>query len=91
MIKVKVNSQPIVSVGVASDASMKVNVGSTTMIAPSELEQYAGPYEVVPKVNSQTLSTARKMMRDDITVREVPYYEVSNQFGGNTVYIAKEL
>lgn len=91
MIKVTVHPQPIVSVGVAADASMKVNVGSTTMVAPSKLEQYTGPYEVVPKVNSQTLSTARKMMRDDITVREVPYYEVSNQFGGNTVYIAKEL
>lgn len=91
MIKVTVHPQPIVSVGVSADASMKVNVGSTTMMDPSELEQYTGPYEVVPKVNSQTLSTARKMLRDDITVREVPYYEVSNQFGGNTVYIAKEL
>lgn len=91
MIKVKVTTMPAVSVGIVAAASLQVNVGSTTMTAPSELEQYTGPYEVVPKVNPQTLSTARKMMRDDVTVREVPYYEVSNQFGGNTVYIAKEL
>lgn len=54
-------------------------------------DQYDGPYEIVPKTEPQILSTREKTMMDDVTVREVPYFEVSNQFGGNTVYIAKEL
>ena len=91
MIWVNVIQQPIVSVGIVETESISVNVGSTTMIASSDVEIYDGPYEVIPKVNSQALSTAGKMMNDDVTVLEVPYYEVSNQFGGNTVYIAKEL
>lgn len=30
-------------------------------------------------------------MKEDVTVLEVPYYEVSNDQNGTTVYIAKEV
>lgn len=52
--------------------------------------QYEGDYEVIPKVTSQVLKTKQKVMTDDLTVKEVPVYEVSNTSGGTTIYIAKE-
>lgn len=71
--------------------SGKLNAEMPGSIVFSIQDQYDGPYEIIPKTEPQVLSTKEKTMMDDVTVREVPYFEVSNQFGGNTVYIAKEL
>lgn len=71
--------------------SGKLNAEMPGSIVFSIQDQYDGPYEIIPKTEPQVLSTKEKTMMDDLTVREVPYFEVSNQFGGNTVYIAKEL
>ena len=49
---------------------------------------YDGDYIVTPKTTEQTLATARKSMRSDVTVEAIPYSEVSNPAGGNTVNIA---
>ena len=51
-------------------------------------DPYPGPYEVIPKAwEDQILATNGKNMEDDVTVYEVPYDEVSNQYG-TTVTIA---
>lgn len=52
---------------------------------------YDGEYQVTPKAyNSQVLQTQNKLMTDNVTVFEVPYYETSNLYG-DTVYIASEV
>ena len=53
---------------------------------PIGYEDYAGPYKVTPKVESQALSTADKHMTHDVTIEPIPYYEVSNQ-NGKTIII----
>lgn len=51
-------------------------------------DPYPGPYEVIPKAwEDQILATNGKNMEDDVTVYEIPYDEVSNQYG-TTVTIA---
>ena len=35
----------------------------------------------------QTLPTASKTMYTDVTVKAIPYYDVSNPSGGTTIYI----
>lgn len=67
-----------------------VSFGVQTVPKPSDIPYYEGDYEVIPEVVSQTLETRNKIMRDDVTVREIPYYEVSNE-SGLTVYIAESL
>lgn len=43
---------------------------------------YAGPYTVTPKVEEdQVLDTDGKLMSDDVTVFEIPYFETSNLYG----------
>ena len=52
---------------------------------------YTGDYVVTPLAHEQTvLKTKGKAMTDDVTVLEVPYYEISNPTG-DTVYIASEV
>lgn len=42
---------------------------------------YEGPYEVTPTRSEQILSTKAKLMRDDVTVHEIPYYQTTNPYG----------
>lgn len=54
-------------------------------------DPYAGSYEVTPKVDGQTLSTKGRVMTDDVTVHPIPFFNVSNNSGGRTVYIGNEV
>lgn len=49
--------------------------------------EYAGPYEVAPTLDAQTLETSGFLMRENMTIKEIPIYEVSNNSGGTTVII----
>ena len=50
-------------------------------------ELYEGDYVVRPEVDQQTLPTATKLMRDDLTVLAIPRHEVDNDAGGQTCII----
>ena len=54
-------------------------------------DPYTGDYEITPKVDAQTLPTAQKFLHQDVTVKGIPIFDVSNMSGGRTVYIAKEV
>ncbi len=63
----------------------------TGVIAQSggSFPKYEGDYEVTPSMkNDITLETAKKLMTDNVTVKKIPRYDVSNEAGGTTVYIA---
>lgn len=55
----------------------------------SEVEEYAGSYEVIPKTFEQTLATKDKYLKQDIAVKGVRASEVSNSVGGTTFYIGE--
>ena len=53
-----------------------------------EPPHYEGPYVVRPApFRSQVLETANKLLDDDVTVEEIPYYKTSNPAGGYTAVI----
>ena len=55
-------------------------------------ETYSGDYVITPKADEiQKLETKEKYMYDDVTVKAIPYFETGNEYGGNTVYIGKEI
>lgn len=56
-------------------------------VTVGDVERYQGPYEVTPAVSAQTLPTRAKVMSDDLEVKAIPFYEVSNLAGGDTAYI----
>ena len=61
-----------------------VAIGGTVVQEP---DYYEASYEIEPKTNSQKLDTKNKTMRDDLIIKPIPYYEVSNTANGITVTI----
>ncbi len=60
--------------------------GEVTVYVP-DVEVYDGPTEATPKRARQTLHTAGKLLRENITIEEIPYSETVNSAGGITVNI----
>ena len=57
-----------------------------------DLPTYDGEITIIPQVeNAQTLKTAGKYLEQDVQVKEIPQYSVSNDAGGITFIIGKEL
>lgn len=65
-----------------------VNVGG---VIKEEPDYYEGEYEVTPSTEQKVLETKQKFMEDDVTVRKIPFYEVTNETGGTTVTIGREV
>lgn len=42
---------------------------------------YLGEYEVIPSTEEQTLATKNKTMSENVTIKQIPTYEVSNESG----------
>lgn len=60
--------------------------------AARELPRYSGTYEVTPQaIGSTTLETAQTFVESDIVVKQIPYYQTSNDSDGDTVYIGTEV
>lgn len=53
----------------------------------TEHEIYSGSYDVTPNIEQQILDTSDKIMTQNVKVEAIPYYTVSNEYGGNTVII----
>ena len=81
-----------------SDQRININFAETTdrfalgfgeiqRVTYLEVEKYDGDYEVTPKISEQTLATKDKFMSDDVTVKAIPYAEVTNKSGGKTATI----
>lgn len=56
-----------------------------------DTDPYTGEYEITPAINAQTVPTAQKFMAEDMRIKAIPFYDVSNTSGGSTVYIGKEI
>lgn len=50
-------------------------------------ETYEGIYNVIPSGKKQTLYTVEKVMKENVVVEKIPYYEVSNDSDGITAII----
>ena len=59
-----------------------VNVGGTI-----RQESYDRSYEVTPTIKQQILQTKNKTMINDLTIKSIPYSEVTNTSNGITVTI----
>lgn len=81
----------IVKVSIIPQESVTVHVDAVTRTSANDVPVYDGPYGAIPKVEAQTLPTAKKLMTDDVIVHPIPYFCVSNPSGGDTVYIGGEI
>ena len=78
---------------VNTNANQKVGVTSGVITVPvyKDIPEYEGMYDVTPRVVEQRMETKDKIMKDDVTIKSIPFFNVSNTSGGCTVYIGNEV
>lgn len=66
-----------------ADVLIDIELESDIVVVGSgdRLPDYQGKYEVIPTMQEKTLQTKNKSMKDDITIKKIPSYEVSNDTG----------
>ena len=69
----------------SSALSSNLSIGSNNTYL-----DYSGSYDIIPTENDQTLQTKNKILRDNLLVERIPYYETSNEYG-KTIYIGDEV
>lgn len=70
------------------DISMENDV---IKVISDDVEKYEGIYDITPQAfQNQELYTKDKLLKENITVKEIPFFETSNQYG-NTIYIGSEV
>ena len=75
----------------ACDPTIKLKSAVTVIHETDGGEAYEGDYTVTPKVTRElTLETKRKVMKDDVTVKKMPQFEVANEAGGATLILGDE-
>lgn len=73
-----------------SQPSLKATL-SQIRIVRAGYPMYTGDYVVTPLAGEETiLPTQDKALQNNVTVLEIPYYEVSNA-SGQTIYIGTEI
>lgn len=96
-LKIEKRIEELASVGAILPEVTKKDVGKVLIVSSEgkwsadSLPTYDGEYSVTPKVNSQTMETEGKLMSDNLTINSIPYFDVKNQSGGNTIYIGEEV
>lgn len=85
-VRVCVAAASAVQVAAATPAASVAVTGPVVVGAP----EYSGPYDITPLFSVQTLPTAKRLMQQDVTIRKIPQYEVSNDSGGYTLIIGDE-
>lgn len=81
-LEVSIEAVPVLNASVQT-AEISLNV--------SDNEIYRGEHEVVPQTFEQVLDTSHKYLLDNVTVRSIPFFEIGNESGGNTIYIGSEV
>lgn len=90
MIKVTVKNQPKINVDMKKSPAADIGIRSSTTVI-NTAPTYNGSYSVKPKAFEDiTLPTANKLMKNNVTIEKVPYFETSNETG-TTIYIADSI
>lgn len=82
-IRATIKSRESISGSIASAG----NITAVVSNGISDFDVYSGEYNVVPKIESQTLETKFKSMEENVTIESIPYQEVTNISGGTTATI----
>lgn len=73
------------------NSSFKIKFEYFQKVTDIRADKYDGAYTVVPKAEAQVLPTKKKYLEDNVTVTEIPYFDVTNPAGGQTIYIGSEV
>lgn len=85
-LKLSIPTAEPLNLGILPPPPLNIEIGCGGV--RDNAEEYSGEYIITPLAFEQTtLETTGKLMRDDVTVLEIPYYRSSNPHGGDTIFI----
>ena len=87
-VRLTIAPEPTVRLRIDPEAGVDFAATEYIPYYATELPDWEGPYEVIPRVDAQVFGTNEHAMRADLTVTGVPYAEVTNESGGLTASIA---
>lgn len=64
-----------------------MNAEQVRVIYDSPYPEYTGATDVTPQIIEQTLPTQNTLLKKDIFISAIPYYETTNLSGGYTAII----
>ena len=71
-------------------SAIEVQLQNVVLISV-EGKKYEGEYDITPSTyNDKVLATRNLVMAQDVTVRKIPQFEVSNTSNGKTLIIGEE-
>ena len=74
-----------------SETPVTMRVCDAIVVGTAAADPYEGAYVIIPKTTDQSLDTERKLMLQDLLVKQIPFYDVSNAAGGSTIIIGNEV
>lgn len=92
-----INALETLSGFIAAEASLSGTLSSVGGLAgkvsvTKEYDIYDGEYKIIPRIfEEQVLPTSNRVLKEDVVVKEVPFYETGNDSGGITAYIGKDV
>lgn len=92
-LKVKIGKPTTIKARLKKPDKLRVRFGNVSVTTEGyRPPTYEGEYVITPSTTEkQTLKTAQTFLENDVTVLKIPYYEVSNNTDGTTVYIGNEV
>lgn len=86
-IETSLSGKIIFSSDLRGSLSANENILGAKASISTDHDLYSGAYDVTPEIEEQTLNTSDKLMLDDVKIRAIPYYSVSNKYNGETIII----
>lgn len=83
-IRLKFHTDEPFKIGFKNEQTFNAIFGSYGVGAPTP---YDGAYVVTPTMEDQTLATKRRMMEQNMVVKQIPHYTTANPAGGQTMTI----
>ena len=80
----------IIGAGLNIIGAIKNDTLSGTLNIGGTYQDYSGAYDVTPKTEGQILETENKILRQDVLIKKIPYFETSNEYG-ETIFIGSEV
>ena len=85
-----VSGEMLPKAGVLTDDYLQGEIQASSEPVENFLREYEGSYEIDPTKSRQILPTKDKLMRKDMTIQGIYYYEVTNAKCGKTVTIGRD-
>lgn len=63
-----------------------IDIALKEVVTVYQNDFYEGEYTIIPSIEEQSMNTKDKLLKENVTIEAIPYYETSN-VSGKTVII----